>query len=100
MVIDDGTVARLVEQRLRWTAADPNLRWLTQNAAGMDVTIDDVSERTAALALQGPMSARVLRACAEADIDGLKYFHVTRGRIDGVPVDISRTGYTGDLGYE
>jgi len=99
-VIDDGTVARLDEQRFRWTAADPTLRWITQNAAGMDVTVEDVSERTAALALQGPMAARVLRACAEADIDGLKYFRVTRGRIGGVAVDISRTGYTGDLGYE
>ena len=100
MVIDDGTVARLDEQRFRWTAADPNLRWLTQNAAGMNVRIDDVSESTAALALQGPMSARVLRTCADADIDSLKYFRVTSGAIAGVPVDISRTGYTGDLGYE
>jgi aminomethyltransferase len=100
MVIDDGTVARLGEQRFRWTAADPTLRWLTQNAAGLNVTIEDVSERTAALALQGPMSARVLRASAQADIDALKYFHVTSGEIGGVPVDISRTGYTGDLGYE
>lgn len=99
-VIDDGTVARLDEQRFRWTAADPNLRWLTQNAAGMRVRIDDESEATAALALQGPMSAAVLRACARADIDGLKYFRVTSGEIGGVPVDISRTGYTGDLGYE
>jgi aminomethyltransferase len=100
MVIDDGTVARLGEQRFRWTAADPNLRWLAQNAAGMDVDIEDVSETTAALALQGPMSAQVLRACARADIDALKYFHVTSGDIGGAPVDISRTGYTGDLGYE
>jgi aminomethyltransferase len=100
MVIDDGTVARLEEQRFRWTAADPNLRWLTQNAAGMDVTIEDMSERTAALALQGPMAARVLRACAQADIDSLKYFHTTSGEIHGARVDISRTGYTGDLGYE
>jgi aminomethyltransferase len=100
MVIDDGTVARLDEQRFRWTAADPNLRWLTQNAAGMDVVIEDMSERTAALALQGPMSARVLRACAQADIDSLKYFHTTSGEIHGARVDISRTGYTGDLGYE
>lgn len=99
-VIDDGTVARLEEQRFRWTAADPNLRWLTQNAAGMQVQIEDVSESTAALALQGPMSAAILRACAAADIDGLKYFRVTSGAIGGVPVDISRTGYTGDLGYE
>ena len=100
MVIDDGTVARLGEQRFRWTAADPNLRWLVQNASGMDVDIEDVSETTAALALQGPMSAQVLRACARADIDALKYFHVTSGDIAGAPVDISRTGYTGDLGYE
>jgi aminomethyltransferase len=100
MVIDDGTVARLEEQRFRWTAADPNLRWLTQNAAGMDVTIEDMSERTAALALQGPMAARVLRACAQADIDSLKYFHTTSGEIHAARVDISRTGYTGDLGYE
>ncbi len=100
MVIDDGTVARLAEQRFRWTAADPNLRWLTQNAAGLNVGIEDVSETTAALALQGPMSARVLRACAQADIDGLNYFRLTSGNIAGVPVDISRTGYTGDLGYE
>jgi len=99
-VIDDGTVSRLAEQTYRWTAADPNLRWFRQNAAGLRVDIDDISEDVAALALQGPTAARVLRAAAEADIDGLRYFRVTSGHIDGVPVDISRTGYTGDLGYE
>ncbi len=99
-VIDDGTVSRLEDQKFRWTAADPSLRWFTQNAAGMDVHIDDISEDFAALALQGPTSARVLRAVSDANIDALKYFRVTNGRIAGVPVDISRTGYTGDLGYE
>lgn len=99
-VIDDGTVSRLEDQVFRWTAADPSLRWFTQNAAGMDVHIDDVSEDVAALALQGPTTARLLRAVAKADIDSLKYFRVTSGTIDGVAVDISRTGYTGDLGYE
>jgi aminomethyltransferase len=99
-VIDDGTVSRLGEQRFRWTAADPSLRWFRQNAAGLDVSIEDVSERVAALALQGPTSAALLGAVAAADIDGLKYFRVTTGEIAGVPVDISRTGYTGDLGYE
>jgi aminomethyltransferase len=99
-VIDDGTVMRLGEDRFRWTAAEPNLRWLWLNAAGMRVEIEDVSEHVAALALQGPMSARVLRTVAEADIDALGYFRLTSGRIAGVPVDISRTGYTGDLGYE
>jgi aminomethyltransferase len=99
-VIDDGTVARLAEQTFRWTAADPSLRWFRQNASGLEVAIEDISEETAALALQGPTSARVLRALSDADIDGLKYFRVTRGTIAGATVDISRTGYTGDLGYE
>src|SRR5258705_1382809 len=99
-VIDDGTVTRLAEDTFRWTAADPSLRWLTQNAMGLDVTIEDVSEQVAALALQGPTSAKLLDAVADADIRGLKYFRMTRGAIAGVPVDISRTGYTGDLGYE
>jgi aminomethyltransferase len=99
-VIDDGTVTRLGEHVFRWTAADPSLRWFTQNAAGMDVRIEDVSEQVAALALQGPTTASLLRAVTQADIDGLKYFRMTSGTIDGVAVDISRTGYTGDLGYE
>jgi len=99
-VIDDGTVSKLAEDRFRWTAADPNLRWLSQNARGLDVAIEDVTEQVAAIALQGPTSAAILRRVAEADIDGLRYFRVTLGSIAGVPVDISRTGYTGDLGYE
>jgi aminomethyltransferase len=99
-VIDDGTVSRLGDQTFRWTAADPSLRWFRQNARGMNVQIEDVSEDIAAVALQGPTSAKLLRAVAKADIDRLKYFRVTSGTIAGVPVDISRTGYTGDLGYE
>jgi aminomethyltransferase len=99
-VIDDGTVTRLAEDRFRWTAADPSLRWFTQNAIGLDVIIEDISEQIAALALQGPTAAKLLDAVADADIRSLKYFRMTRGAIAGVPVDISRTGYTGDLGYE
>lgn len=99
-VIDDGTVSRLEEHRFRWTAADPSLRWFSQNAIGLDVQIEDLSETVAALALQGPTSAKLLRTVADADIDNLKYFRVISGTIAGVTVDISRTGYTGDLGYE
>ena len=99
-VFDDGTVTRVSEDTFRWTAADPSLRWLRQNAIGLDVAIDDISEQVAALALQGPTSARLLAAVADADVAGLKYFRMARGTIAGVPVDISRTGYTGDLGYE
>ena len=99
-VIDDGTVTRLADDRFRWTAADPSLRWLTQNAVGLNLRIEDISEQVAALALQGPTSGRVLNAVADADLRNLKYFRMTSGSIAGVPVDISRTGYTGDLGYE
>ena len=99
-VIDDGTITRLEENGYRWTAADPSLRWFRQNALGLDVAIEDISDRVAALALQGPTSGRLLQKVAEADIANLKYFRMTRGTIAGVKVDISRTGYTGDLGYE
>ncbi len=99
-VIDDGTITRLEENRYRWTAADPNLRWFRQNAIGLDVQIEDITEQLAALALQGPTSGKLLKSVAEADIENLKYFRKTSGEIAGVPVDISRTGYTGDLGYE
>src|SRR5262245_4080546 len=99
-VIDDGTVTRVAEDTFRWTAADPSLRWFTQNAIGLDVAVEDISEQMAALALQGPTSGRLLSAVADADVRTLKYFRMTRGSIAGVPVEISRTGYTGDLGYE
>jgi aminomethyltransferase len=99
-VIDDGTITRLGENEYRWTAADPSLRWFQQNALGLDVKLEDISEQVAALALQGPTSGKLLHAVAEASIANLKYFRVTHGKIAGVPVDISRTGYTGDLGYE
>jgi aminomethyltransferase len=99
-VIDDGTITRLSENEYRWTAADPSLRWFQQNALGLEVKIEDISEQTAALALQGPTGGKLLHAVAEANVANLKYFRVTHGKIAGVPVDISRTGYTGDLGFE
>ena len=100
-VIDDGTVSRLEENTYRWTAADPSLRWFRQNASGMKVEIEDISETVSALALQGPTSGRLLKTVvSDADISNLKYFRVTKGTIAGVAVEISRTGYTGDLGYE
>ncbi len=99
-VLDDGTVCRLGEHRFRMTAAEPNLRWLRQNAAGLSVEIDDVSEQVGALAVQGPTSRAVLAAAADAGVDGLKYFRLMQSTIAGARVEISRTGYTGDLGYE
>jgi aminomethyltransferase len=99
-VIDDGTISRLEENLYRWTAADPSFRWFHENALGLEVKIEDISDKVAALALQGPTSAKLLMQVADADIANLKYFRLTHGRIGGVEVDISRTGYTGDLGYE
>ena len=99
-VIDDGTISRLAEDRFRLTAAEPNLRWLTMNAVGLDVVIEDVSERTAALALQGPLSRAILEQVTAGDVASLRYFRFLDTTIRGVSVSISRTGYTGDLGYE
>lgn len=99
-VIDDGTVHALDDGSFRWTAADPQFRWLSMNAAGLDVTIEDESEALAAVALQGPFSRAVLEAATEASFDDLRYFRRRAATIAGIAVDISRTGYTGDLGYE
>jgi aminomethyltransferase len=99
-VIDDGTISHLSPNRYRLTSAEPNLRWLSMNAAGMDVSIEEVSERLGALALQGPLSRTILEQVTPADLRGLKYFRLTETTIRDIPVTISRTGYTGDLGYE
>ncbi|MEP6732623.1 MAG: aminomethyltransferase family protein [bacterium] len=99
-VIDDGTVSRLDDQLFRLTAADPNYRWLGDNARQLDVHIEDVSETIAALALQGPNARVILEQATESDLSSLKYFRLTRSSIRGTPVVITRTGYTGDLGFE
>jgi aminomethyltransferase len=99
-VLDDGTVARLSDDVFRLTSAEPSLRWLRMNAVGFDVRLEDVSDRIAALALQGPTSREVLRQAGADAIGALKYFRLTSARLAGVPVTITRTGYTGDLGFE
>ena len=98
--IDDGTVQRLEENRFRITSAEPNLEWLTHNASGMDVDISEDSEETASLALQGPNSRAILNDIVDKNIDKLKFFWLTNRRAGDIPLMISRTGYTGDLGYE
>jgi len=99
-MIDDGTVARLDETTFRLTAAEPNIRWLMMNAVGLDVEISEVSDSVAPLSLQGPNSRKILNRVCESNLDGLKYFRLMNNKLDGVEVSISRTGYTGDLGYE
>ncbi|CUV08513.1 Aminomethyltransferase [hydrothermal vent metagenome] len=99
-VIDDGTVQRLSERKFRITSAEPNLEWFKYNASGMDLTISDDSVNTAALALQGPNSRAILNIVSSDSLDSLKFFWMMETRFDDIPVSISRTGYTGDLGYE
>jgi aminomethyltransferase len=99
-VIDDGTISRLGENVFRLTSAEPSYRWLHRNAFGLEVGIEDISEKLGALALQGPLSRTVLNEAADQSVDALKYFRVMDNRIAGIEVQVSRTGYTGDLGYE
>ncbi len=99
-MLDDGTISRLDETTYRLTSADPNLRWLTMNAVGLEVEITEVTDNVAALSFQGPNSRSVLNRCCGFPVDGLKYFRLMKNKINEIEVTISRTGYTGDLGYE
>jgi aminomethyltransferase len=100
-LIDDGTVTRLDENRFRITAATQNLRWFEDCGYGLQATVTDISTDLAALALQGPEARNILKTCVSGiDLDRFKFFRYGEGRIDNVPVAVSRTGYTGDLGYE
>jgi len=100
-VIQDGTVFRLAEDHFRFHLADPGLRWLRLNSLALDVSIEEVSEQIAALALQGPNAFKILECLVDdGDLAKLRFFRFTSGRIANIPVIVSRTGYTGDLGYE
>jgi aminomethyltransferase len=99
-VIQDGTVFRLAGDHFRFHLADPSLRWLRLNAFGMNLSIDEVSEQVAALALQGPNALKILEQIVDAEVDRLRFFRLTATKIRDIPVIVSRTGYTGELGYE
>ena len=100
-IVDDGTVTRLAENHFRITAADPNLIWFQDCAFGFDATVVDVTADIAMLSLQGPRSREILQKLApQSEIDKLKFFYHLEATFGGLPVEITRTGYTGDLGYE
>jgi aminomethyltransferase len=99
-MVDDGTLTRLDDDFYRLTAAEPTAAWLEDNAFGLDVTIEDVTDDVAALALQGPTSRAVLQHLTDLDLSGLGYFRATQAKLAGIPAIITRTGYTGDLGFE
>jgi len=99
-VLDDGTLFRLERDAFRLCSQDRHLDWLLDAAYGYRVDIEDVTEEVAALALQGPTSCAVLKAMGLRGIAELKPFHFTEHDFDGATLMVSRTGFTGDLGYE
>lgn len=99
-VLDDGTITRWDDADYRITSADPCWSWLVRQSEGFDVQVDEISDQLAALALQGPLARAVLSDVCEDDVAGLGFFRAQRTTIASVPVEITRTGYTGDLGYE
>jgi aminomethyltransferase len=99
-VLDDGTLFRFDEQRFRLCCQDRHLPWLLDAAIGYDVRVQDVSETVAALAIQGPMSCSMLLRAGFTGLDKLRPFDVATFTVDGLDLQISRTGFTGDLGYE
>jgi len=98
-VVEDGVVLRLGRDEFLLTAAEPNLAWFEELVGQLDVDIQEVSDRWAILAVQGPKSRDLLAALSPA-VAKLPYFGLVATKIGKVPVQISRTGYTGDLGYE
>ena len=99
-VIDDGTVSRLDEDHYRVTAVEPNWAWFQRYARGYEFELEDSTARIAALSVQGPNSRAILAEVAGPEIADLPFFRTSRATIDGSSLWISRTGYTGDLGYE
>jgi aminomethyltransferase len=99
-VIDDGTVARLDDEYFRVTSTEPNYHWFIRHARGFDVTIEDSTTRLAALSVQGPNARAVVAAATGGEAESLGFFKLVRTRIDGFDAVVTRTGYTGDLGYE
>ena len=103
-VVEDGVVLHLPQSRSSrdeylLTSAEPNFAWFADRIGRLDVRVDEVSDETGTLALQGPRS-RELLARLVPQAEHLPYFGVTGGKIGGAAVTVSRTGYTGDLGYE
>ncbi len=98
-MIEDGVILRLSDNEFLLSAAEPNLSYLQDHIGHDKVEIEDVSDRIASFAFQGPRSRAILSTLT-SDVDDLKYFDVTETKIDSTPVTLSRTGFTGDLGYE
>ncbi len=98
-VVEDGVVFRFSSDHFLLTSAEPNLAWFSDRIGRLNVVIEDVSAEYGSLALQGPRSGRIL-AGLDDGVGSIAYFHHTPAKMGGAAVNVSRTGYTGDLGYE
>ncbi len=99
-VRQEGTVFRLAEDTFMVAAAEPAFHWIRANGRGYDVALRDRSTELAALSLQGPHSRAILSQLCGEGVSELVFFHATQAHLAGAEVMVSRTGYTGDLGYE
>jgi aminomethyltransferase len=99
-LIDDGTIFRLGSDEYRICTAERQIDWLLDSAIGFDVEIAEVTEQIAALAVQGPTSCAVLKALGLAGVEQLKPFEIGYFALGSDRLTVSRTGFTGDLGYE
>jgi len=102
-VLDDLLIYRYPEHWMLVVNAsnrDEDLAWVRRHAQGRDVEVEDTSDTTALLALQGPKAAQVLAACTKTDLDAIGYYRFALGTVQGRPATISRTGYTGEDGFE
>lgn len=99
-LLDDGTIARLDSHHFRVTTAGPWLAWYESFSRGFDVRIEDSSYRIAALALQGPHSLEIIQRAFSEDFSDLRFFGLRHTKLGDRPLVITRTGYTGDLGFE
>jgi aminomethyltransferase len=99
-IIDDGTIFCVAPNEYRLCTAERQLDWLLDSAIGFDVQVEEVTEQIAALALQGPASCAVLRRLGISEVANLKPFEIGNFSVGGHALMVSRTGFTGDLGYE
>ncbi len=99
-LLDDGTVFRLGEAEYRLCTAERQIDWLLDSAIGFDVEITEITETIAALAMQGPTSCAVLKVAGLSGVERLKPFEIGYFSLKGHALTVSRTGFTGDLGYE
>lgn len=100
-MMDDGTIWRLGKSRFMFVSGDENdFVWIQKNADGLDVKVKNITSEHTTLALQGPASRNILGKITSADLDGIRYYHFVKAKVDGIDCRVSRMGYTGEFGYE